>query len=349
VANNGSTQQVGGSISGFKIDVATGNLAPLPGSPFDAANGPTAITSDSHGHFVFVAEDQSVPGARGSNCTLVTSTILSEAVDRASGVLTRADQKALNGVCARAVAVDPSSTHVYVATSRFGASNGQIEGFSISAAGTLTALPGSPFLVNGTPTGVVIHPNGKFMYAASDSGVLVLNRDPVTGMLVERGAFNTPKRKLALNPAGTFLAATELNSSEVSEFFVDPNTGDIAATEGRAQAANPFGIAADPMGKFFAVTEETDTTTFASGVSTFLLDSSTHELVKTSGSPFPSGPMTIDVAFDPSGNFLYAVNRQDGTVSGFIVDRGSGALKPVPGTHFAAGDFADSLTVVQPR
>jgi 6-phosphogluconolactonase (cycloisomerase 2 family) len=355
VANNGSAQHVGGSISGFAIDAATGNLKAVPGSPFTAGDGPSAIGSDSQGHFVFVAEDQTAPGARGSNCTLFHSTILAEAVDPASGALTRRDRKTLDGVCARSIVVDPDSKHVYIGMQRFGASNGEIQGFAIGSAGTLTELPGSPFFVDGFPTGLVMHPNGKFIYAASDSGLLELVRDPATGTLVERGAFNTPKRNLALNPAGTFLAATELNTNEVSEFFVDANTGDIAATEGRAQASNPSGIAADPLGKFFAVTEETDTTTFASGVSTFVLDSATHELVKTSGSPFSSGSMTIDVAFDPSGSYLYAVNRQDvsgsgsGTVSGFVVDRLSGALKPVPGVRFGAGDFPDALTVVKPR
>src|SRR5690349_10542377 len=68
VANNGSEQHVGGSISGFRINPATGTLTPVPGSPFPAGDGPSAIGSDPLGHFVFVSEDQSAPGARGSNC-----------------------------------------------------------------------------------------------------------------------------------------------------------------------------------------------------------------------------------------------------------------------------------------
>lgn len=355
VANNGSTQQVGGSISGFSMDAATGALKPLAGAPFAAGDGPSAIAADPQGRLVFVAGDGSVTGARGSNCTLVHSTILSETVDRSSGALTRSDNKTLDGVCARAVTVDPASKDVYIATTRFGASDGEIEGFAIGAGGSLTPLPGSPLLVNGTATGLAMHPSGKFIYAATDSGVLVVDRDPLSGALLQAGDFNTAKHKLALNPAGTFLAASELNSNEVSEFHVDPTTGNIAATDIRAQAQNPLGVAADPMGKFFAVTEETDTTTFAGGVSMFLLNDATHELDKISGSPFSSGLGTVDVAFDPSGAYVYAVNRQDvtasghGTVSGFVVDRASGMLQPVPGTHFATGDFPASLAVVQPK
>ena len=108
-------------------------------------------------------------------------------------------------------------------------------------------------------------------------------------------------------------------------------------------------MASDSAGKFFAVTETLDTSTAAGAVSTFLLDTGTHQLVKTSGSPFATGRETVDVAFDPSGMYLYAVNRQVGTVSGFTVNRDSGLLTPVSGSPFASGDFPDALVVVKPQ
>jgi 6-phosphogluconolactonase len=349
VANNGSEQHVGGSISGFRINPATGTLTPLPGSPFPAGDGPSAIGSDPRGHFVFVAEDQSAPGARGSNCSLFHSTILSEALDSGSGRLTQTGRKTLDGSCARAVVVDPSSKHLYIAMAPFSGSSGEIQGFLIGTNGTLTELPGSPYLITGTPTGLAMHPNGNFIYAASDSGILVIDRNPATGALVERGAFNTPKNRLAINPAGTFLAASERDSNEISQFFVDPNNGNIEAVDFRPPASRPIGVAADPLRKFFAFTEILDTTTLAGGVSTFVLDAGTHQLVRTSGSPFASGQGTVDLAFDPSGMFLYAVNRQDGTVSAFTLDRDSGKLTPASGSPFVSGDFPDSLVVVKPE
>src|SRR5690348_5155958 len=60
VANNGSDQHVGGSISAFRINPANGMLTPAVG-PFIAGDGPSAIASDPKGQFVFVAEDQSAP------------------------------------------------------------------------------------------------------------------------------------------------------------------------------------------------------------------------------------------------------------------------------------------------
>ena len=297
-----------------------------------------------------MAEDQSAPGARGSNCSLFRSTILSDALDSGSGKLTQADRKTLDGSCARGVVVDPSSKHLYIAMARFdGSSGGEIQGFLIGTNGKLTELPGSPYLITGTPTGLAMHPTGNFIYVASDSGVVVIDRNAIAGALVERGAFNSPKNRLAINPAGTFLAASERDSDEISQFFVDPNNGNIEALDSRPAASGPIGVAADPLRKFFAFTERLDTTTLAGGVSTFVLDASTHELVRTGGSPFASGQGTVDLAFDPSGMFVYAANRQDGTVSGFTLNRDSGKLMPVSGSPFSSGDFPDSLVVVKPE
>ena len=346
VANNGSEQHVGGSISAFRMNPANGMLTPI-GSPVPAGDGPSAIASDPLGQFVFVAEDHSVTGARGSNCTLFHSIILVESVNSGSGALTQVDHKSLDGACARSVTVDPSSHNVYIGMERFSASGGEIQGFSIGPNGTLTELVGSPYLVNGLASSLAMHPTGNFVYAASDSGILVLDRDRATGALVERGAFNSPKNRLALNPNGTFLMASESSTNEISQFHVDPDSGNIEAIDFRPPAAMPVGVAADPLGKFFASTEVMDTTSLAGGVSLFVLDTATHELQKTDGSPFSSGGGTIDLAFDPSGSFLYAINRQDNTVTGFVVDRGSGKLTTI--SRFATGDFPDGIVVVRGR
>ena len=42
---------------------------------------------------------------------------------------------------------------------------------------------------------------------------------------------------------------------------------------------------------------------------------------------------------DPRGKFLYAVNSQDDTISGFSIDAASGTLSPVSGSPFSVGTF----------
>jgi 6-phosphogluconolactonase (cycloisomerase 2 family) len=348
VANNGSTQNIGGSISGFRINPSDGSLAPVPGSPFKAGGGPTAIGSDPQGHFVFVGEDESVPGARGNNCTLAQNVfVLSERVDPASGTLTLADKKAVPGNCIRAITVDPSGRNVYVGVGDPSSIGGDIHGFLISTAGTLSELPGSPVRVEDLPVNMAMHPTGKFVYAATPN-LTVLDRNTTTGILTVRGVFNTPKRKLALNPTGTLLVASEDGTNEVSEFHIDGN-GNVFAVDQRVQASNPFGVAADPQGQFFAITEITDTTNFAGGLSLLKLNSFNGEYSKVNSAPFGSGGAPLDLAFEPTGKFVYSVFHNDGTVAGFVLDRNSSTLTAIPAKPFASGDNPVSLTIVQPR
>jgi len=347
VANNGSTQDVGGSIAGFRINASDGSLAPVPGSPFKAGDGPSAIGSDPQGHFVFVGEDRDVPGARGNNCDMGNSILLSERVDPASGTLTLADKKTVNAVCVRSISVDPTGRHLYLGVGSLSGAGGEIHGFLIGPTGTLTELAGSPVVVEEIPLSMAMHPTGKFIYAATPN-LTVLDRDTNTGILKVRGVFNTPKRALALNPAGSLLVASEDGSNEVSEFHIDSN-GDVIAVEQRVQASDPFGVTADPQGQFFAITEITDTQNFAGGLSLLKLNSVNGEYTKVNSAPFGSGGAPLDLAFEPTGKFVYSVFHNDGAVGGFALDRNAGTLTAIPAKPFASGDNPVSLTVVQPR
>jgi len=347
VANNCSTQNVGGAIAGFRINASDGSLAPVPGSPFKAGDGPSAIGSDPQGHFVFVGEDEDVPGARGNNCDMGNSILLSERVDPASGTLTLADKKTVNGVCARSISVDPTGRHLYLGVGSLSGAGGEIHGFLIGPTGTLTELAGSPVVVEEIPLSMAMHPTGKFIYAATPN-LTVLDRDTNTGILKVRGVFNTPKRALALNPAGSLLVASEDGSNEVSEFHIDSN-GNVIAVEQRVQASDPFGVAADPQGQFFAITEITDTQNFAGGLSLLKLNSVNGEYTKVNSAPFGSGGAPLDLAFEPTGKFVYSVFHNDGAVGGFALDRNAGTLTAIPAKPFASGDNPVSLTVVQPR
>jgi DNA-binding beta-propeller fold protein YncE len=320
----------------------------VPGSPFKAGNGPSAIGSDPQGHFVFVGEDGSVPGARGNNCSLAQSILLLvERVDPASGTLTPADQKTVTGNCIRAISVDPSGRNVYVSVGDISGAGGQIHGFLLGPSGTLTELPGPPVQVEGVALSLAMHPSGKFLYAATPN-LTVLDRDPATGALKVRGVFNTPKRALALNPAGNLLVASESGSNEVSEFHIDGN-GNVLAVEQRVQASDPFGVAADPQGQFFAITEITDTTNFNGDLSLLKLNSVNGEYTKVNSAPFGSGGAPLALAFEPAGRFVYAVFHNDGTVGGFALDRNANTLSAIPAKPFASGDNPVSLTIVQPR
>ena len=51
------------------------------------------------------------------------------------------------------------------------------------------------------------------------------------------------------------------------------------------------------------------------------------------------------MAVDPSGTFAYVANRGDNNVSGYRINRTTGALTPIAGSPFAAGDGPYSVAV----
>jgi len=141
------------------------------------------------------------------------------------------------------IAVDPSGTHLYLGVKNIATSGGAILGFLIGPTGALTELPGSPLIVEDRPVSLAMHPSGKFVFAAAPD-VSILDRNSTTGTLTVRGVFSTPKRQVALNPAGTILAARERDTNEMSQFQLD-KAGNIIG-ENRQPLVNPITFA-DPL------------------------------------------------------------------------------------------------------
>ena len=88
-------------------------------------------------------------------------------------------------------------------------------------------------------------------------------------------------------------------------------------------------------------------------VSGYRIHRKTGALTPIPGSPFATGFSPYSVAVDPTGQFAYVANEsienyragRPGTVSGYSIDRKTGALTPVPGSPFAGGDVPRSVTV----
>ena len=345
VANNGSTRQVGGQVDGFRVN-ADGSLSPVPGSPFKTANGSVVVKSDPQGRFVFVGEDGTVPRAPGSNCLAHPSILLVKRVSPGSGTLTQVQSVTLKGSCIRDIAVDPTSTQLYAGTDDAPGFTGLIEGFSISATGTLTKMAGSPVAVEGLPLSMAMHPSGKFIYAATPN-VTVLDRDTATGDLTVRGVFNTAKRQIALNAAGNWLAGSERDSDNVSEFFVDDG-GNILATDNLHPATVPDGIGVDPQGQFFVVGEFV-TSANTGGLLTLEQTNPPNGEYFNTAAPIAAGTNPHSTVFDPTGKFVYTAFANDDIVAGFVLDRTTGKLTGTAARPVETGDNPLTLVMVKPQ
>lgn len=348
VTNNGSEQNIGGTISAFSINMDTGALTPVSGSPFRAGDAPAAIASTMDGQFVFVAESRATIGVRGANCTLFHGVLLVERIDKNTGALTQSDKKELDGVCPGAVAVDPSGSRVYVGMDTFNRTQlGEIQIFQYSSAGTLIEMPGSPVLLDQFVSDIAFDPNGSNLYVATQqdgSGIVVLKHDRTTGALSPQSIVNVgPQNRIGV----TFTAAVSTSGfqdGKILSFHREEN-GDLTPASTIGSSA-PIGVAIQPG--LAAVTEMENTSDFSGGISMFKINSSTGVLTRVPGSPFPDGHFPNDVKFTIGRDqYVFATSRNDGTVSGYRSDIVSAALTPVNGSPWKAGDNPIALTIVR--
>jgi 6-phosphogluconolactonase len=264
--------------------------------------------------FVYAAFEQS------------TSQIFGWSIDSATGGLTT-----LSGFPMTVSLTVPLSgyNHIYLTTNPAGtllfiseAANQDVLVYSISAAGALTPVAGSPF-----PTGIMepgnmaVDSQGKFLFVCEDSThsstsleVFAIQSD---GSLsdVPGNPFPFPMWQVQSDASGKFLIGTTGSSVQVSDsddtnlyvFNIDQTTGVISPVSGSPFPTiySPFFIAAqpNPNGGSFVYSFS-----FSAGgynpVEGFQLDSN-GALSALSASPFSNLSTAIWGQFDQSGNYLF--------------------------------------------
>jgi len=320
-------------VSAYSIDVVTGALTPVAGSPFAAATNPTSVTVDPKKKFAYVAYQ----------ATSTNSGVLGYAINSATGALSLIPGSPFVVSGPRSVGVDPSGKFAYSAN--YYAAG--VSGFMIdSTTGALTGMSGSPFSSGGNPSSVALERSGKFAYFAntSSNNVTAYSIDSNTGLLTQIGAIGTGTHPLgvAVDPAAKFLYVANDGSDNVSAYSINSTTGTLTGVPGSPFAAGdfPFSVTVDPTDRFVYVPNH-----LGNSVSAYAIDAVTGALAAVPGSPFavPSGPTSV--AFDATGRFAYVGRYFANDIAVFTVDTLTGALTPAPGLSVAAGTGPYSLVV----
>jgi len=207
---------LGGSVSGLRIDLNTGLLTEVPGSPFPAELQTDQVAVDPSGRFVYATNQGDALGS-----------ISGYAINPDDGVLTPVAGSpfpTFAGSAPHGIVVDSEGRFLYVGVS------GGIAGFSIdSATGSLTPVPGSPSPGGAFPMQLALLPSGKFLYAANnlESSVTVFAVDSVTGSatLTSRVEVGNFAWGLAVDPSGKFLYVGDGDSGCIRGFTIDPVSG----------------------------------------------------------------------------------------------------------------------------
>jgi 6-phosphogluconolactonase len=169
------------------------------------------------------------------------------------------------------------------------------------------------------------------------------------GLLVIAFAGVAESSRAQISPVARpeYAYATDQNANAVFGYRVGA-TGALTALAppSHAAGANPIGVAIDPTGHFMYVANVLSNT-----VSGYQI-ASNGSLTTIPGSPFATGSGPGWVTVDPTGRYVYVANcarlcsgSGDGNVSGYAINKTTGALTPVPGSPFTADQVPYAIAV----
>lgn len=234
--------------------------------------------------------------------------------------------------------------------------NGQIDVFPIVNG---SGLPGTPTSVSGPANSLGMAAlNNQFLYASNPPALLGGTSSidawaiaPGTGTLTP-----LPGSPFSLGPL-SFAAGLAVNSTAQVLYVAD--AGKIDALHPDATGAltpilgSPFPggvtlyLTVDPLSRFVFASDDAP----PGNVAAFTIGS-TGALTAEPGSPFATIPgyagntHPSQIVTDPTGSFVYTGLMATGQIAAFSIDASTGALTPVPGSPFAAGNKPLSLAAV---
>jgi 6-phosphogluconolactonase len=218
------------AIDGFSVSRTDGSLTTLAGSPFPmgtASGGPASLTV--FGDLLYAAS---------TDGSIVAFNVApSGSLTMLSGSPFAAGAMPLQILPFPSESV-PNTTFFFAAD--FADASGSISGYSLSQAGALTPVPGSPFpTVSGSgPAGMLSagnfldvaleHANAIEVFSVSSTGVL----SPIAGSPFPAGHGTS-----SLAAASGFLYALNGSDHTISVFTIDPVTGALAPISGSTVSA----------------------------------------------------------------------------------------------------------------
>ena len=197
--------------------------------------------------------------------------------------------------------------------------------------GSASALVGSPYVAGNSPSSVLVHPSGQFLYVANqaDSTISLFTINSTTGALTEvlprtpAGGFSPGF--MTMDSGGNFLFVANQTSSDVWAFQIG-TAGALTPVSNVSVGSSPGGVGLTSSGFLYVPVPN------FSAIALLSVNSGSLQFV---GSFFVNNGVA-GIAVDSGAKFLYATNPATNTVSGFAIQPGGG-LSAVPGLTFGTG------------
>lgn len=344
------------NVSVYFINSTTGSLRQVSGSPFPSGSQPFSLKADRLDKFLYVANS-------GSN------NVSEYRINATTGALIMIAAPVPAGLSPRSITVDNSGRFAYVANTN----SNNVSAYSINATtGALTQITGSPFKAGTGTRSVNVDPSNQFLFATNlesrDISRFRINASIGTLAPVRSIRSRGQAQDLAVSPsnspvtyADTFAYLVQDDSGELLPFDINATGSLVQLPGGASPELQLQPLTVDPFAKFlFLAGFDTLLPCCSHGaVETFLINSSTGQLTKGSGSPLATGTEEpVGAIVDASGRFLYVNDFPD--ILAYTIDpttggltkiggfpRGSGggpfAMDPMGTFLFAGGDGGQSM------
>ena len=274
-------------------------------------------------------------------------------IDASSGNLTLVSGSPFaSGSGPTAAALTPDGRFAYVVNHE----SGNISGYKVNArTGALTRVPGSPFALSdfdSEPTGIVVDPRGKHVYAVSNAGVSAFAIDAANGTLKRipgspfsaeesGGGFGTTS--IAIDVANKFAYVLNDNRHTLSTYAID-ETGALRLAGAPLHTSGNGSVMLDPKDRFAYVAGGTNCCVYV-----YAIDTKTGALTPSTQFGLPKFEVGLDelrgFALDPTGRLAYAVVRKYTAkvtrIYALSIDAATGALNASKGLNFRVAPGSD--------
>lgn len=353
-------------IVGFKIDDYTGNLTTINGSPF-GSNGavPVSLVVKPGGRYIYVINQ----GTGGTSTKQGTGQSIALYSVGGDGTLTFQQNYFTQGFVSQWAQFDSTGGYLYVLDkySPSGDGNGAITVFNADATtGRLTLVTNSQTQIGGINTTYFEVGVSPFMMKSLSGCLFTVNGadQSISPFAFGSGGqltytttqhFPTTAGKItSINGAGSFIFLTDSANNMLDGYSVGASCALTTLNGGNTSlgtgTSNPTYTLIDSTNKYLYVlnqsTTSTQVTTPYSSISAFTINSTNQELQPISGSPYTVGSGPVCIAEDPTNQYMYISNHNDGTVTGKVLDPTTGILSSLSrGSTFTATGQASCLAI----
>jgi 6-phosphogluconolactonase (cycloisomerase 2 family) len=176
---------------------------------------------------------------------------------------------------------------------------------------------------------------------------------------INRTITSVPTNITSINGSGSYMFLTDAASNVLYGYQTAGTCGLSALNGGTTNlgsasffpgTSNPSYSMIDSTGKYLYILNNSTTSTLVttpySSVSALSINSSNQELTPVLGAPYPVGSGPVCMVEDPTNQYIYTSNYNDGTVTGYQINPGTGELSNLTkGSTFTATGKASCLII----